>query len=253
MIENYANERHFLQTVHMPAFEPPGRPFVYMKNHKAACTTVLATLMRHLAGLLGETVPSDLDALHTPTRRLIRAGPRRVSVADAMAALSDPGRFRFTIVRDPVARTVSAWADKIAGRKPQLKRLNRYLGRESDAEVSLDDFIVQLATDPGALDLDRHWRPQRREISFDAIDWNFIGNVSSLDTALAQVVQIVFKEELRLADTRKTLSHKTGAKAMAKALTRRQRSLIEAALVEDFEMVEDVARRWPVSPGRASG
>ncbi len=33
ILKNYHYKRHFLQTVHMQAFDPPARTFLYMKNH----------------------------------------------------------------------------------------------------------------------------------------------------------------------------------------------------------------------------
>ena len=41
ILDNYQHQRHFLQLVNIPVF---GAPFLYMKNHKAACTTVLAPI-----------------------------------------------------------------------------------------------------------------------------------------------------------------------------------------------------------------
>ncbi len=111
ILANYIHQRHFLQTVNIPVL---GKPFLYMKNHKAACTTVLATLMAHLLDLQGEGTESiDMQSVHTPPKSLLLTGPRGLNVRRVMRALDDPAVFRFTIVREPVSRTVSSFADKI--------------------------------------------------------------------------------------------------------------------------------------------
>ena len=46
ILSNYRNRRHLLQTMHLPAKPYGGPDFLYMKNHKAACTNIL-TLAHH--------------------------------------------------------------------------------------------------------------------------------------------------------------------------------------------------------------
>ena len=241
ILANYSHKRHFLQTVNIPAL---GEPFLYMKNHKAACTTVLATLMAHLLDLRGEGTESiDMDSVHTPPKTLLLTGPRGLNVRRVMRALDDPGMFRFTIVREPVARTVSSFADKIVKGDKQKTKLMRYLGRPVESDMSLSEFLDILAQDEGAQDVDRHWRPQRKEISYDFIDYDYIGDMADLRGALGHVVKRIFDVDApKMQDTRRTLGHKSHSQELIEDMTAQDRANIEKAFGPDLEMYEEVRK-----------
>lgn len=238
--QNYPSERQMLQTSHVAAF---GRPFIYMKNHKAACTTVLASLLTALQGQLGETKPLDMQLVHTPPSALLRAGPRAVTAPQLAALLEDPEVFKFTIVRDPVARTVSAWADKIAKKDVQHRRLMKHLGRKPADDLSLSSFLDVLARDPQALDLDRHWRPQRKEISYDIIPFDFIGDVADLSASLTHILDHLFGAQApKIDDTRQSMGHKTKSKDLIQSLTQQDRRNLLLALETDLDMYDAVQK-----------
>lgn len=241
ILANYLHKRHFLQTVNIPVL---GSPFLYMKNHKAACTTVLATLMAHLLELQGEGTESiDMDSVHTPPKSLLLTGPRGLRVWRVMQALDDPAVFRFTIVREPVARTVSSFADKIVKGDKQKTKLMRYLGRPVESDMSLSEFLDILAHDEGAQDVDRHWRPQRKEISYDYINYDYVGDMADLRGALGYVVKRIFDADTpKMQDTRQTLGHKSHSRELIEGMTAQDRANIEKAFGPDLEMYEEVRK-----------
>ncbi len=242
ILENYLHTKHFLQLVNVPVF---GKPFLYMKNHKAACTTVLATLMDNLIKLRGDgTETIDMTSVHTPPKSLLLTGPRGLKLDRVMEDLADRQVFRFTIVREPVARTVSAFSDKIVKGDKQKGKLMRYLKRPVEDEISLSEFLDIMAHDAGARDIDRHWRSQRKEISYDFINYDFVGDMADLNGAMSHVVKTIFDVETpRLQDTRESLGHKSGSTEMIAAMTASDKRNIETAFGEDFEMYEDVRQR----------
>ncbi|TCL00705.1 sulfotransferase family protein [Shimia isoporae] len=242
ILDNYLHTKHFLQLVNVPVF---GTPFLYMKNHKAACTTVLATLMDHLIKLRGdggETI--DMTSVHTPPKSLLLTGPRGLTMERVMEALADRQVFRFTIVREPVARTVSSFSDKIVKGEKQKAKLMRHLKRPVDDEISLSEFLDIMAHDEAARDIDRHWRSQRKEVSYDFINYDFVGDMADLNGAMSHVVKTIFGVDTpELQDTRKSLGHKSASAEMIEAMTSKDRRNIETAFGEDFEMYEDVRQR----------
>lgn len=242
ILANYQHKRHFLQTVNIPVL---GKPFLYMKNHKSACTTVLATLMAQLLELQGEGTESiDMDSVHTPPKSLLLTGPRGLKVWQVMEALRDPEVFRFTIVREPTARTVSSFADKIVKGDKQKAKLMRYLGRPDDSDITLSEFLDILAQDEGAQDVDRHWRPQRKEISWDYIDYDFVGDMADLNGALAHIVRTLFDAERpEVQDTRKTLGHKSHSRELLEGMTAEDKRNIERAFGPDLEMYDTIRKR----------
>ncbi len=241
ILGNYINKRHFLQNVNIPV---SGTPFVYMKNHKAACTTVLATLLAHLLDMRGEgTERINMNSVHAPPRTLLLTGLRSLNVPQVKRALEDPAAFRFTVVRDPLSRTVSSFADKILKADIQKNFLMRYLRRPMDSDITLSEFLDILANDAGALNVDRHWRPQRKEICYDHIDYHFIGDTADLSGAIAHIVKRIFdSDEPIMQDTRKTLGHTSHSHELIEGLTAQDRRNIEKALEQDFEMYEEVRK-----------
>lgn len=244
LLVNYPHRKHFLQTVNLPAFQPSGRSFLYMKNHKAACTTVLATLMQNLACEKGIDEDISMDSVHSPPKSLLLTGPRRLSDESVTGAMNDPDVFKFTIVRDPVSRTVSAYADKVLSGQKQKTKLMRHLGRPADATITLKQFIEVLAFDEGACDLDRHWRPQCQEISYDQIPFDYIGIVEDIKPAMAHVVGTIFGADAvgDLVDTRDSMGHRTSSKDLAATLSARDMKHLEKAFGPDFEMYEAVKK-----------
>ena len=242
ILDNYLHNKHFLQLVNVPVF---GKPFLYMKNHKAACTTVLATLMANLIDLKGagsETI--DMTSVHTPPKSLLLTGPRGLTMDRVMEALADRQVFRFTIVREPVARTVSSFSDKIVKGDKQKGKLMRHLKRPIDDDISLSEFLDIMAQDEAARDIDRHWRSQRKEVSYDFINYDFVGDMADLDGAMRHVVKTIFDVDTpQLQDTRSSLGHKSASAEMIAAMTPTDRRNIETAFGEDFEMYEDVRQR----------
>ncbi|MEP2530291.1 sulfotransferase family 2 domain-containing protein [Shimia sp.] len=216
-----------------------------MKNHKAACTTVLATLMANLLEQKGEATEGlDMRLVHTPPNTLLLTGPRGLSIAQVMEALADRRVFRFTIVREPVARTVSSFADKIVKGDKQKTKLMRYLKRPADSDLSLSQFLDIMAQDQGARDVDRHWRSQRLEVSYDFINYDFVGDMADLHGALSQIVRRIFQvERPKVQDTRASMGHKSKSAELIEGMTALDRRNIEKAFGPDFEMYEDVRQK----------
>lgn len=249
ILANYRNRRHLLQTMHLPARPYGGPDFLYMKNHKAACTNVLTLLITQMHRALGSDSPLkfSMKRLHNLPADYLRAGARALDWETAQAALTAPGWFRFTMVRDPLSRTVSAWADKMQStRKPRHRQdLMTYLGRDPESFMGLSEFLDILAHDEGARDLDRHWRPQHKEISYGLVDYDLIGRVEAMDEARRRIVTALFgpaAEKIEVVDTREHLGHRSASREHAENLTARDRRNIERAFARDFEMYEAVAK-----------
>ncbi len=244
ILNNYLHDRHFLQTVHLPAFDPTARTFVYMKNHKCACSTILASILHQLNTQTGGSVQIDMNSIHNPPKSLIRTGRKALNVPAAMEALRDSARFRFSVVRHPVARTLSAFFGYLLKTPGQKEKFLRHVGRAPDRDIHLSDFLDIVARDEKARDLNRHWRPQRKEISYDFIDFDFVGRVDELNSALDHISYEIFGNHIDMQDTRSSLGHSSSSKDAIKGLTKSDQSNLEAAFFMDFEMFEDTKKRF---------
>ncbi|MEM1302797.1 MAG: sulfotransferase family 2 domain-containing protein [Pseudomonadota bacterium] len=246
ILPNYQSRRHLLQNVHLPARTYGGPKFLYMKNHKAACTNVLTLLITQIHAALSSEAVLDIsmDAVHNLPTDYLRAGARGLDWPTVEDALFGPEWFRFTIIREPLNRTVSAWSDKLQGNTRQRRDLNKVLGRDPETEISLPAFLDIIAQDDTARMIDRHWRPQHLEISFDQVRYDLIGRVEDMAAARAQIIETLFGArglKLRILDTREHLGHRSSSRADREALTAQDRRNVERAFARDFDMYARVA------------
>lgn len=243
ILRNYTHDRHFLQNVHLSRDKTSKRPFIYMKNHKAACTTILATLIHHQMEYL-DLPPGPItgNTIHSPPKILIRNGRRSLSVEDACRALETPRVYKFTVIREPLSRILSAFSDKVTGDTKQRAALFRHAGLSMDHELKLEDFIDIVTQDSVARNLDRHWRSQRKEISYGQINYDYIGTVENLGPALRVILREVFATaDMNLQDTRKTIGHKSKSESLRDGLSKKDLGKLEQAYSDDFEMYATIA------------
>ena len=188
------------------------RRFVYAYVPKAACTS-LKLWMATVEGLVppGSTpqVRGGVHALLKP-----RAALDSLPSHEAESILRSPDWFKFTFVRHPLARLVSAYLDKVVPAKATAARLirsyqmhdpsaawwQRLLARvRIDARRSLTfrQLVKQLACETPQ-ELDEHFRPQSLLVAGLPLD--FVGRVERMEEDFAFVQ--------RRLDTNVPLSHK---------------------------------------------
>ena len=147
----------------------PGAKLLYLPMPKAASSSMVLMLSRLAAkeGLMTatEAALSGRELRHALSRRT-SLGRKRYS--EARGLLDDPDFFRFTIVRNPWSRILSAFLDKFVTTEPMPRIAARVVeniaareGREPDMEagITFRTFVTWLSAqeDTG---LDQHWRSQ---------------------------------------------------------------------------------------------
>lgn len=158
------------------AYSPQEQLF-YNRIPKAANSTVMTVLAQH-SGF------SRAGATRAKSRML---RPSRMTAAQ-VASLASGEVFRVTFVRDPYARVLSAYRDKILGAKRQLAR---HFGVEPGGGVPTFTEFCRFLADRG-LWLDAHWAPQADLLLLPPDSFDLIGRVETLDRDLATVVSRVF-------------------------------------------------------------
>ncbi|MEO0372167.1 MAG: sulfotransferase family 2 domain-containing protein [Pseudomonadota bacterium] len=244
ILPNYQSRRHLLQNVHLPAKPYGGPHFMYMKNHKAACTNVLTLLITQMHHALSSdhTLEISMDGVHNLPPDYLRAGAKSLDLTSVEEALSGEC-YRFTIIREPLSRTVSAWSDKLQGDTRHRRDLNAALGQDLQTEITLPAFLDIIAQDDRARLVDRHWRPQHMEISFDQLTYDFIGRVEDMESARAHIIDTLFGPKghsVTILDTREHLGHRSSSRAHRDALSAEDKRNVERAFARDFEMYASV-------------
>ncbi|MGB0100584.1 MAG: sulfotransferase family protein [Nocardioides sp.] len=174
----------------------PGRPLhrylrplpehgvFYVKNPKAACSTLMVWLDRIHTG----------DHGRDPAR--IHSDHGLPSIQDlGWATVSDMltgSAYRFSFVRDPLRRLESAYWDKIVHNEnwgPTKVREKLQLNAEPDATLSFEEFLDAVERQDPVREMDPHWRPQHLNLMHPVITYDRIGRLESFDADLELVRQ----------------------------------------------------------------
>lgn len=148
---------------------------IYLNNPKVACSTV--------KGSLWKAISPDTYTRAAPVHDL--------AASPLTNRIKDPGWVQgariFTFVRNPYARIVSAYANKIQRRSSDAWGwfVKRY-GVDPERDLSFAEFLEIISGDD-ARDLDPHWRPQYINTLHPFVEPNFTGFLEHMDEDLPRV------------------------------------------------------------------
>lgn len=206
-----------LRSIHLPRLRA-----IYLTTPKVAGSTIMATLIKADASerFAGIADYNSRDARH---RLSSEAAPRAF-----WRDLHDPECFRFTFVRNPYDRAVSAYLDKIATGK--VSRKKKLLGYPPDSEVSFRDFLLAIAQQEASR-MNRHWRPQSALIS-PQVKLDFIGRFEQFGRDFANVLERLGVEPAAVTNRRE---HMTSAAKHRDMIGPEEKALIDRIYRGDFE------------------
>ena len=156
---------------------------IYIQNEKAGCSTIKLLLHRAQTGDWTEVSGSIHSQHDLPF-------PRDVGWPSVLDMLMTGSAFRFTFVRHPIDRLISAYSDKIARIRPMRVHIQQLLGMPEDPDtlVPFDMFMAALVVQE-PLQMDPHWRPQHLNIMHGVIEHDFIGRLENFDHDMSVVKQ----------------------------------------------------------------
>lgn len=143
--------------------------------------------------------------------------------------------FKFTLVRDPYSRFVSAYLDKIVRKKAPSVHVYAALEKDKTKDISLSEFAWFLEQD-GALYLDGHWTPQTDLVPIPNDQLDFIGQFENLGQDCQEILKRIYGAGVvkNLAN-----SHATGAdKKTENLLDNAMRDRIFRLYERDFDRFE---------------
>ena len=134
--------------------------------------------------------------------------------------------FKFAIVRDPYARTLSAFLDKVK----RKQEIGSWRGKEHD----FYSFLLWL--EQGKLLDNAHWAPQASILLLPVTKFDFIGQVESLDRDLSHILRRL-NGSVEGADINPVFSNATGAEEkLASFYCEKTVKLVEKLYHCDFEL-----------------
>ena len=187
------------------SFVDVSKRYLYFEVPKAACTQ-----MKELLRLQHGAPPIQLfvgNLMETRREMFVHARenvplPSLVDLDEATQkeVLESDSFFRFTIVRDPYTRLVSAWKNKVVPCEPGAERLYLEIkGRLPDMHtkelIAFDEFVGYLQAKGDLTAFDPHWRRQVDHLFFDALSFSHVGKVEDMSAIMAR-----FQQHLGLAE-----------------------------------------------------
>ena len=216
--------------------------YVYFEVAKVACSTIKSRLRTVAAP--GIPMPNAVHpaVLNSPFSKPFQLPPRIMR-----NVLSGTGFTRFTFVREPVERVVSAYLDKMCredkdgNRSEQRKRfMAAFLPDKAQTdEVSFDQFVDIIAEVEDSRLLDKHWRPQA-DLMFQPVqEFDFIGRFDRFEDdwdKLAERLELPVKIER----TNVTWHSTSAGSKVDDIVTPNARRKIEARYAKDFELYASI-------------
>lgn len=144
--------------------------------------------------------------------------------------------YKFTFVRNPYSRILSAYLDKIARKKQHLRYSYSYLVAKGP-EPSFDDFCEYLGK--GGLHDNIHWAPQTSILLLPLNSFDFIGKIENLEADLRTVMQSIGHANALPEIKNRPTDHNTGADTkIEEYYTPKTRAIISELYKKDFELLE---------------
>jgi Sulfotransferase family len=215
--------------------------YVYVENAKAACTTLKSILGEwEFAGCeLGSEIPQlFLGNVHVNVIGTPFVKPFQLGEALFDELLQSDAYFRFSFVRSPYTRLLSAYLDKIVGEKPEGEQIVAEAKRLELAPVEGGLSFVTFLKCVGALAargafLDKHWRPQHHQLYPERIRYDLIGKVENLQKDVESVAAAL---GMNAKETQRTFGHETrAAEQVERYYDDEARALVARIYKADFE------------------
>jgi hypothetical protein len=204
--------------------------YVYLENPKVACGHIKRSLQRLELEGTDVLVRNVHDRLESPLLMVYQ-----VPAEQLLEIFNGTGFFKFSFVRNPFTRILSAYLDKILRNQRHKRSVLLALGRDPhDLEqfVSFEEFVRSLARlDP--YHMDNHWRPQAQQLFMPRVRYDFVGRFERLDNDLAKVLGRIAGEAPSAVD--RDVSYKTDAAAgISEYYDERIADLVRSVYAEDF-------------------
>lgn len=156
--------------------------YFYLANPKAASTGVLRAL---------QLAEADGDPARTPEFVHDRANSPLLNISGSQFSVETifggTEFFRFTYVRNPFSRALSAYLEKVVNEPAERARLLPTLGLSADAQISFMEFLAAVHNQRDSW-RDIHWATQTRLIQCRNIGYHFIGRFESFGATFPHIL-----------------------------------------------------------------
>jgi hypothetical protein len=200
--------------------------YVYCRLRKCANSTVIATLYNIETG----KKITSLDKIQNIKDNYFN-NPVSLSKSEVKKL---KGYYKFTIVRNPYNRIISAYLDKIKPKNVyQRKIVAAHLSKDENDDISFDEFLSFL--EQGGLKKNSHWAPQTDFLVFPISEYDFIGRLENFNSDFEKIIQDIYN--IQSIEIVSVTEHKTKSNKNVESISNEQKSRIYELYKEDFTLL----------------
>ncbi|MHC4950843.1 MAG: sulfotransferase family protein, partial [Planctomycetota bacterium] len=165
------------------------KKFIYLRLYKCACSKITGALIEDLTS----RELSHRQDIHSV--KWYGQVEKTVQIDENIeAVLADPTYFKFTFVRNPYERILSAWKNKIDNpeKYPDGREGDRQRSKinKKGERVSFEEFVNLLYEQRDrACSFDKHWAPQHYLLLLPFIEYDFIGRIETFSRDFENVLR----------------------------------------------------------------
>lgn len=227
--KNQITWQEFNQNLHIDLVNK----YLYVETPKVACSTIKARL--HTVVIRNLPVPNEP---HPEFYSSPFVKPFQLPDEQMDEILYGDEYYRFSFVREPVERVLSAYLDKVQRPMPQRERFfKRFLPEKApDYDLSFSEFVGILSTIESYRDFDKHWRPQYGLLFLPDIKYHFLGSLDRFDDDWGKVTRAIGLGD-GSQDTRVVSCHATSARdKLREYVTEDALVLLREVYKDDFSL-----------------
>ena len=186
--------------------------FCYFRMPKAASTTILNSLSKSILKKDKSMIELEKKFQKLPNTKDLN------------------NVFKFTFVRNPVTRVLSAYLDK--SRDPSFLKSHTFLNVAPGTIQGFEHFLACL--EDGKLLSNLHWAPQTEILPFEVEEIDFVGRFEKLEDDLRFCLENIAGGDISIESSR---PHQTDAdNRIREYISKHSRSTIERLYSKDFEI-----------------
>lgn len=209
--------------------------FVYVENPKVASTTTLRLLAEKEDAIAAAKMSNPHDKANSPLLNL-----RDFALEKQSDLLFSEDYFRFTMLRNPYSRLLSAYISKIERNlKPKLEILS-VINAQNDPhalditqQVSFEEFVDVVAS-MDDLEMNPRWKPQAIQTLFEDVSYDAVVYFEDLKAGLSDVWSRIYGESL--GDLLPSSNTTSATSQLGTYYTQRTAQLVQDRFARDFEL-----------------
>ena len=175
--------------------------YVYVEVPKAGCGTMKATLGGMEAARMNPGMVERVqESPHNRFNATPFVKPFQLPPALLEEVFTSPDYRRFTVVREPAARLLSGYSEKIGQGRKQSQPIVEALAARGQVVQPTDITLDQLLDVIGAQesrDQDPHWRRQADHLGLGIVDYDAVIHLEELDASWPRIGELTSTPDLQ--------------------------------------------------------